>query len=746
MTHDSSQSNPQALESLGKLLDLLFELKETQSNRGAKVEAKIKQPKLDRDGVFNPNLSTLKTHQKKIVDFERYPPQKTNLEQNKFPSLSFPSSSSQQSKKLINPISRRANTNNPNSSKEREIQQSIVRLEQQLINHQYEVKEVVDSVNSLIPLISELLRLQLKNSQESVSEALVPIIDRVIKQRYHSDPQSMAEAIAQVLPNAIAQEIKIAPQAIAKAIAPEVALSISEQILLDENSISQALGSEMGKAIKTQIELEKDAMVDALYPVIGNTISKYMVEVIKSINEKVETALSIDGIKRKIRAKLRGVSEAELILSESVGCQVKAIFLIHKASGLIIREIQPNPDSRLESDLLAGMLTAIRSFANDCMVSNSELDQIDYGDSQIALEVAGYCYLAIVIKGDPSKQYRAKIRHTLSLIVLKYGHQIREYNGDPTDFPDDLNILLQQLLEANERAEKSKSPTTLMWLLAILLGSTLISWGIIQYRSHVAERLEQETLVALDSAPELSVYRLIPQIAKGKLTLVGRVPNDELRTQAGAIGAKIASRANLQLNNQIIAINLPPDPTLTAQEVQRVTTLLNQQTDVAIQSNYQAETVTIAGFVLEEPAFELIESAFGQIPGVDTVIINVNRQLPTVDTRIYFDLGKTELKSLDNYSKIRDIKDFLKQYPQLNLRLTGYSDRAGSRSNNQQLSKERANNIKAALVAQGVDSKRLQVTSSLEYPPNVTKNDPAWLSRCVRFEPFIPQKVEVTSP
>ena len=43
-------------------------------------------------------------------------------------------------------------------------------------------------------------------------------------------------------------------------------------------------------------------MVDALYPVIGNTIAKYMAEAVRDINRKVENTLSFEGIRRKVRA------------------------------------------------------------------------------------------------------------------------------------------------------------------------------------------------------------------------------------------------------------------------------------------------------------------------------------------------------------------------------------------------------------------------------------------------------------
>jgi outer membrane protein OmpA-like peptidoglycan-associated protein len=618
------------------------------------------------------------------------------------------------------------------------LRQQITVLEQKLASSENQMEELTELVNSLIPLIAELLRLKSNELRESIFETIVPIIDEIITQRSAQDRQRMGAALANILPVAIAGAIETQPQSIAKAIAPEVALAIQEQIRLDRDSISQTLGPEMGHAIKTQIELERDAMVDALYPVIGSTISKYMVEVVKTINEKVESTLSPEGIKRKIRAKIQGVSEAELILQESIKYQVRAIFLIHKASGLVIREVQPDSQYQLESDLVAGMLTAIRSFANECIASSSELDEIDYGDSKIILEVAGYCYIAVVVKGEPPKKFIRKIRNTLGQIVIKYGRIMEAYDGDPTTIPEPVQLLLEKLIEPDDRQqEQSKKPTALLWLLAMLLGMVVVPWGIVQYRSNVGSRIEQETAIALDAAPELSVYRLIPEVRRGKLILTGRVPSEYLRQLATAVAATIAERKNLEVNNQILAVNVPPDPSLTAQEIKRVTSLLNQQEGVAITSQYQTKTVTVEGFILDRQATQFFIAAFEQIPGVDTVVFAVEKQLPQLTTRIYFEPNSTALKSADISSKIKSIHEFLEQYPQLNLQLVGYSDRSGSQQQNLELGRERARAVREALISLGVSPARLQITASAELPPDVTPSQPLWLSRCVRFEPFI---------
>ena len=220
-------------------------------------------------------------------------------------------------------------------------------LEQKLGRLEHQIYEPAALMSLLQPWIAELLMRKVAESQEDVVQAIAPIIDQVIQSRGKQDKVSMSAAISPLIATAVSQQTNHSPEEFALAIAPAIS-----------------------RAIKEQIRLEQDDMVDALYPIIGSTIAKYMAEAIQSINQQVENTLSPEGIQRKIRAKLQGVSEAELILKQAIPFTVQAIFLIHKASGLLIAEIQPVGDQSLESELLAGMLTAIRSFANDCMVSS----------------------------------------------------------------------------------------------------------------------------------------------------------------------------------------------------------------------------------------------------------------------------------------------------------------------------------------------------------------------------------------
>ena len=601
-------------------------------------------------------------------------------------------------------------------------------------------EELADAVNTLIPLIVELLKYKIDDSRESVLRGVTPIVERIIEQRTEEEPQKMAVAIANILPSAISQKINLSPEEIARAIAPELALSIKEQIRLDEDAISEALGSEMGKAIKTQIEVEKDAMVDALYPVIGDTISKYMVEVVKEINHRVENTLSPEGLRRKLRARLKGVSEAELILQESVGCYVQAVFLIDKDSGLIIQEVQKLGEQELDADMIAGMLTAIRSFANDCIVSGSELDTIDYGNWQIHLEVAGYCYLAVVLRGEPNKDFIARIRRTFGDIVLNYGDAIEKFEGNIDTIPPKIKYDLKQLIKPEELTEKASSPKTLLRLLAFILAIIVILWSIFSYRSQIAHNIEQTAAIKLDAAPQLSVYRLEPFVKKGTLTIHGRVPSEHLRERAAAIGTAIAQQNNLTFDNQITTVNVPVDPSLLAGEIGRLTELFNRQSEVAIETSYKPPNLFIQGFILDRVQRKSVVEAFTKIPGIDRVVIDVDDRLPPLEERIYFDSVDIRIDLANNSSKIESVIAFLNRYRELNLKLIAYSDGVGSKQINQKLGMQRCANLKDALTARGVDSSRITIDCNMYRVSTREPNQTIRLTRYIEFEPYIPAK------
>ncbi|MBP0029493.1 OmpA family protein [Roseofilum sp. Guam] len=646
-------------------------------------------------------------------------------------SLLLPSESPASSQSLAESRSLSTNLSTLSPVSDLSLEERLTQLEQQTA-----------LINPLLPLISELLGFDLTVSHEQSIRVLTPIIDKIIENRAQQDSEAMSGVLADLIPAAIAEEIRRSPREVAKALAPEVSLAIEEQIRIDRHAIAKALGPEMGPAIKEQIECEREAMVDALYPVIGNTIAKYMGDVIKSINQKVESTFTLKGIKRKIKARVQGISEAELIFQESMPFTIRAILLIHKASGLVISEYQPSEANPLESDMLAGMLTAIRSFVNDCISSDemaSEVNEIEYDDCKIMLEVAGYSYLAVIIKGEPSKAFLQKIRETYAFLLQKFGDPISEFDGDPDTIPEQIPEHLEQLFAQSEKKQEDDFPWALIILILGVIGAISIPWIWTSHQWQKAHNLEVQTRQALLSSPELSVYAITPNVNRETIQLNGRVPNEYLRLKAGQIVSEIIP--DLTLDNDIVAVNLPPDLDAAATEVNRIVEILNQLDGVSITATYSQGNVTLSGTVVEIADLEKILDSLEGITGVSSVFSRIQLQASPLETKFYFESGSNKLHPADRTEGIPKIAQFLNQYPEFDLMIIGHSDKIGGWGENQKLSWQRAEAVKMALQQQGISAQRLKIQGTTEPPPGINSTDALALSRCVRFELFRPIKV-----
>ncbi|MBD2577096.1 BON domain-containing protein [Oscillatoria sp. FACHB-1406] len=630
-----------------------------------------------------------------------------------------------------------------------ESEEQVKQLSHQIRTLHHQISDSDALIELLMPVVAELLDRKVQQSREDVCQALYPIADGIIDQRARQDRDAMSGVLAKIIPAAISQEIRDAPHEIVKAIAPAMGAAIREQVRLDRNSIAQVLAPEMGRAIKQQVELERDAMVDALYPIIGGIIKRYIAEAIQEINRKLSETLTSESVKRKVRARLQGVSEAELIFTESMPARIKAVFLIHKSSGLVIAQTHLSDALTLDAEMIGGMLTAIRSFVKECIAPSgeSELNEIEYGDSKILLEVAGYCYLAVVIQGTPPSDFIEKVRGTLGYIIQKYGDAIEDFDGDPDTLPEAVPPLIEGLMEIED---KSVKPKAIPWMLLGVAGAIALAigipWHLHQRQQAFNHQLERSVLSALYDNPELSVYRFNVRANREQLTLQGRVPSPTLRDKATTLVTPFLA-SKQQLNNRILAVDIPPDPDRVRAEVKRVEALLNQESGMAINARYETlpntgelptrGKVILSGMVKSTAAIQKATRAFEQIPGISNVSTAFGLPSINISTRIYFAKDSTQIQSIDLKVKIESVVRILNQYPDLQIEIIGYSPPSEGEISSQ-LGFRRATAVRTALLERGITSDRLQVRGLTGGPSDVGTSAPDWLRQCVRFEVLAP--------
>jgi outer membrane protein OmpA-like peptidoglycan-associated protein len=106
-----------------------------------------------------------------------------------------------------------------------------------------------------------------------------------------------------------------------------------------------------------------------------------------------------------------------------------------------------------------------------------------------------------------------------------------------------------------------------------------------------------------------------------------------------------------------------------------------------------------------EAANEQLGQAMGQLQSLVTEITNLketSRGLVVSLSDVLFDVGKATLKE-GAVANVRKISAVLKQYPNHQISVEGYTDAQGSDAFNKKLSEDRASSVKQALIDGGVD-------------------------------------------
>ena len=101
---------------------------------------------------------------------------------------------------------------------------------------------------------------------------------------------------------------------------------------------------------------------------------------------------------------------------------------------------------------------------------------------------------------------------------------------------------------------------------------------------------------------------------------------------------------------------------------------------------------------------------------------------------IYFDSGKDVVKP-ESYGALKDIADVLKENPGVRIRIVGHTDSDGSDALNLDLSRRRANNVKAMLTGEfGIDAARMEAEGAGESQPLNPNDSPEGKAKNRRVE------------
>jgi outer membrane protein OmpA-like peptidoglycan-associated protein len=124
---------------------------------------------------------------------------------------------------------------------------------------------------------------------------------------------------------------------------------------------------------------------------------------------------------------------------------------------------------------------------------------------------------------------------------------------------------------------------------------------------------------------------------------------------------------------------------------------LNQIDGMVLSAKFDRGNVILAGTARQSADLEKIAQTFGQIPGVKTVTNTIKIKPMEIATRLYFEVNSATVVSQDLEGKLRQIKQVMQQYPQLQLKIIGHAHQEEPSNKERDLAKERSQAVQTIL-------------------------------------------------
>jgi len=239
--------------------------------------------------------------------------------------------------------------------------------------------------------------------------------------------------------------------------------------------LAHALRPAVEGSIKESIDQRPQIFVDALHPIIGPIVRRSIAEslrrLLQSLNQTLEHTFSWRGLKWRFEALRTGKSFAEVVMLRSLVYRVEQLFLIHRKTSLSLLHVTSDPAMSKDSDMVAGMLSAIQDFARDSFEvgEDAALEEFRVGELQVWISPGRSAYLAAVIRGNPSRELRSTLEETIESIHVLKGSALANFQGNAVIF-EPLRPELEACLRAQYTTAKSDRRPTRVW---VILGTAV---------------------------------------------------------------------------------------------------------------------------------------------------------------------------------------------------------------------------------------------------------------------------------
>ncbi|CAA6806347.1 MAG: OmpA family protein [uncultured Thiotrichaceae bacterium] len=545
----------------------------------------------------------------------------------------------------------------------------------------------------------------------------------------------------------------------------QIARVVSEALQLrasQDETLSEVLSPTIENALSRSIESDPQRLANALYPVMGpairQSIQEALAQTFDTFNQLLEQSLSPKFLGWRFDAWRTGRSYSEVVLLNTLEYQVEQVFLIHSDTGLLLRHAEAPQAISKDPDMVSGMLTAIQDFIADSfsIQGDASLKRLRLGELSVLIERGPRAVLAAVVRGNPPGDLVELLTETQESIHQQMAHTLVNYEGDSEPF-----VRIHHLLEdclVSQRQQRVKTKPWFAGLLLLTLLSLVAYWGYQHHRAgqdELALGQSEQQAAAQSLQDELEQKKKLQQLAAQAEREQEQVFRERIKQINAEPGVVVVNTDKTETGYRIEGLLDPlarhPDtfvermPLLTRVGVRDVDATF----DYSFQPYVSAEpamvmkrahlvlqpakntvlnlrdSVFVVSGVAEQGWRNKLENYWRNMPGVTTLDVSrlkvaeptpvrehtaaINRLVDTINRAKYlFGAGRTDVDETSPRlnQQLRHIKELLR-LAQVNeqavrIILTGNTDQSGSARINEQVSADRAVNVRDFLIGRGV--------------------------------------------
>ncbi len=300
--------------------------------------------------------------------------------------------------------------------------------------------------------------------------------------------------------------------------AEDVAGVLAEAVRLRSRAHSdvklrRALQPLLEEALQLSVQSNPRMLADALFPIFGKAIRKAITSeldgMLQALSQTLEQRFSWRSLRWRWEALSTGKPYAEIVVLRSLLYRVEQVFLIHRNTGLLLQHVVASSAGAAETkdpEMVSGMLTAIQDFVRDSVSgADSNLETVRMGEIEVVLAYGPDAILAGFVRGVAPRKLNRVFQDTLDAIEQKKAEALHTFSGNTSRF-DSCRPQLEACLLGqgglDERKPGSWGARALLFGVPVLLLLVFAGWWIysatLQRRfTEFAHRLEGEPGIVL---------------------------------------------------------------------------------------------------------------------------------------------------------------------------------------------------------------------------------------------------------